>query len=183
MNLHSKILIIGTSGSGKSTLARDLARRLQLADIELDALYWQANWTPVGASLFRDRVENAINSHSAWVMNGNYLEVKDLSWGNARQLIWLDYSLFTVMWRVIKRSLLRGIKKEKLWAGNTETLKNNFFSKDSIILWAWQTYALRKKQYAEMIADPAYCHLHVLRFKTPAALESYLEGLKKQGSL
>lgn len=178
MNLYSKILIIGTSGSGKSTLARHLARRLQLADIELDALYWQANWTPAGASLFRARVENAINSHSAWVMNGNYLEIKDLSWGNAQQLIWLDYSLATVMWRVIKRSLLRVIKKEKLWAGNTETLKNNFFSKDSIILWAWQTYALRKKQYSEMIADPSYRHLQVLRFKTPAALESYLDGLK-----
>lgn len=81
------------------------------------------------------------------------------------------------MFRVIKRSISRALKKEKLWAGNTETLKNNFFSKDSIILWAWQTYALRKKQYAEMIEDPCYRHLHVLRFKTPSELEYYLEGL------
>jgi adenylate kinase family enzyme len=176
--LENKILIIGTSGSGKSTLARLLANRLKLADIELDALYWQENWTPASATVFREKVANAISVHTAWVINGNYLEVKDLSWGHAQQLIWLDYSLFTVMWRVIKRSILRGIKKEKLWAGNTETLRNNFFSKNSIILLAWQTYALRKKQYTEMIADPAYCHLHVLRFKSPLELERYLGCLK-----
>ncbi|MBY0445789.1 MAG: toxin [Burkholderiales bacterium] len=179
MNSYSKILIVGASGSGKSTLSRHLAKSLQLTDIELDALYWQENWTPASALVFRERVANAISIHAAWVMNGNYLELKDLSWGNAQQLIWLDYSLSTVMFRVIKRSISRALKKEKLWAGNTETLKNNFFSKDSIILWAWQTYALRKKQYAEMIEDPSYRHLHVLRFKSPSELEYYLEGLKQ----
>jgi adenylate kinase family enzyme len=178
IRLAKRILIIGTSGSGKSTLARQLARRLNLADIELDALYWQENWTPVSDSVFREKVANAINLHADWVINGNYLVVKDLIWGHAQQLIWLDYSLSTVMWRVIKRSILRALKKEKLWAGNTETLRKSFFSKDSIILWAWQTYALRKKQYTEMIADPAYCHLHVLRFKSPLELERYLGCLK-----
>jgi adenylate kinase family enzyme len=177
-DLESKILIVGTSGSGKSTLARLLSKRLKLADIELDALYWQENWTPASDLVFREKVANAISSQAGWVMNGNYLEVKDLSWGNAQQLIWLDYSLSTVMWRVIKRSALRALKKEKLWAGNIETLRNNFFSKDSIILWAWQTYALRKKQYTEMIENLEYRHLHILRFKSPVELERYLECLK-----
>ncbi|MCX7206807.1 MAG: (d)CMP kinase [Proteobacteria bacterium] len=83
MNSYSKILIVGTSGSGKSTLSKHLAKSLQLTDIELDALYWQENWTPASALVFRERVANAISIHGNWVMNGNYLELKDLSWGNA----------------------------------------------------------------------------------------------------
>ncbi|MEC8867694.1 MAG: AAA family ATPase, partial [Pseudomonadota bacterium] len=42
---YERINVVGTSGSGKSTLAQDMARRLNLPYIELDRLFWKANWT------------------------------------------------------------------------------------------------------------------------------------------
>lgn len=42
---QSRVVIVGTSGAGKSTLARALAKRLGVADIELDALHWEPQWT------------------------------------------------------------------------------------------------------------------------------------------
>ncbi len=39
-----RIVVIGTSGSGKTTLARELAGRLNVPHIELDALHWKPNW-------------------------------------------------------------------------------------------------------------------------------------------
>lgn len=42
-----KILIIGGNGCGKTTLACQLAERLSLPLVHLDALYWGDNWQPV----------------------------------------------------------------------------------------------------------------------------------------
>jgi hypothetical protein len=57
----------GVSGSGKSTQRRDLAARLAGAVyVELDAIFHQANWTPLSEEQFRRRV-TAIASGAGWV--------------------------------------------------------------------------------------------------------------------
>ncbi|WP_293933391.1 hypothetical protein [Iodobacter sp.] len=172
--IGSKIMVIGCSGSGKSTLARKLAKQLKIIDIDLDSLYWQANWTPSEPDKFRSEVNHAIKSSPSWVIHGGYHQVKDLTWGNADTVIFLDYSRAVVMWRVIKRSIARAINKEVLWNGNTETMVKNFLSKDSIILWAWNSYAIRKSQFNQFIADPKYKHIKLLQFKRSADLERFL---------
>ena len=40
-----RINVIGTSGSGKSTFSERIAKKLNIPYIELDALFWNANWT------------------------------------------------------------------------------------------------------------------------------------------
>ncbi|MDQ2910269.1 MAG: (d)CMP kinase [Actinomycetota bacterium] len=40
-----RINVKGTSGSGKSTFARELASRLELRYVELDALHHGPNWS------------------------------------------------------------------------------------------------------------------------------------------
>lgn len=167
----SKILIIGTSGSGKSTLARKLALKLGVPDIELDALFWKENWQPSEPEEFRTKIKGALNQSQGFVIHGNYNKVRDLTWGNSQLVIWLDYPKSLVMYRVLKRSILRILKQETLWAGNKESIKKTFFSKDSILLWAWQTYALRKKQYEELARLPEYQNVTLLRFKSPREAE------------
>ena len=76
----SKILIVGTSGSGKSTLAGMLANRLNIKDIELDALHWGPNWTEASQEDFRSRIEKEIHECSGYVIHGNYNKVRDLTW-------------------------------------------------------------------------------------------------------
>ena len=43
---HRRIVVIGATGSGKSTFAHRLARFLDVAFVELDALFWESDWTP-----------------------------------------------------------------------------------------------------------------------------------------
>jgi hypothetical protein len=85
------------------------------------------------------------------------------------------------MWRVIVRSVGRIVKNEELWSKNKETIRKTFFSKDSIILWSWQTYALRKKQYLEIIEKKEFTHAEVLRFQTPRECENFLSEASESG--
>ena len=59
-----RIHIVGTSGSGKTTLARELAARLTISHVELDAFQWQPEWTPLEQGIFRARLAEALAGDS-----------------------------------------------------------------------------------------------------------------------
>jgi adenylate kinase family enzyme len=177
INNSSKILVVGTSGSGKTTLARQLASKFQLNDIELDALFWKENWTQSEQTEFREAILTAQSVKSGFVIHGNYNKVRDLTWGKVDIVIWLDYPKRIVMWRVIIRSIKRILKSEELWAKNKESIKKTFFTKESIILWAWQTYDLRKKQYLEFIEKNEYPDVEIVRFHSPRDCEKFLNSI------
>lgn len=99
-----RVVIVGTTGAGKTTLARTLATKLHAAHIELDALYWQQNWTP--AADFVSRVENALQAE-CWVADGNYSRAQSLVLNRADTVVWLDYSLGTKFIRLSKRTVRR----------------------------------------------------------------------------
>jgi len=65
-----RVAVVGASGSGKSTLARRLATLLDTEQVELDAIYHQANWQPLDAAELRERV-GAIVKRDRWVIDGN----------------------------------------------------------------------------------------------------------------
>ena len=99
-----RLVIVGVEGSGKTTLARHLAERLSLPHVELDALYWDANWTRVSPHLFRERVAQTLDAER-WVTDGNYDAVRDLVWGRADTVVWLDYPLRVIVPRLVWRSV------------------------------------------------------------------------------
>jgi adenylate kinase family enzyme len=65
----ARIVVIGNAAGGKSTLARQLARRRELALIEVDRLLWQPGWqlTP-SADYARQHAE--IVAREDWVIDG-----------------------------------------------------------------------------------------------------------------
>ena len=93
-----RLVVIGVSGSGKTTFAGQIARKLSLPHIELDALYWEPDWQASSRPVFRGRVQ-AATAAEAWVVDGNYSHSRDIVWSRASHLVWLDYSLPRVMWR------------------------------------------------------------------------------------
>ncbi len=151
-----RVSVVGTSGSGKSTLARALAGRLGVPHIELDSIFHQAGWQPLPAEDFRARVDAATGT-GGWVVDGNYSKVRDLVWGRADTVVWLDPPRYTVMRQVVWRTLRRMALRSELWNGNRERWRN-LLSRDpevSIILWAWRTYPLNRSRYADVATDPA----------------------------
>lgn len=173
-----RIHVVGTSGSGKTTLARRLAQRLDIPHVEMDALFWGPDWTPAPRELFRERAAHALGG-DAWTTDGNYSKVRDIVWGRADTIVWLNYSLPLVLWRVTWRTLRRSLTREELWSGNRETLGNAFFDRDSIVLHALRTHRRRKQQYPELLHRPEYSHLHLVELRSPRQARRWLKEVER----
>ena len=113
-------------------------------------------------------------------MEGNYHSVRDYMWSRAMHLVWLDYPLALVLWRLLKRTIPRIISKEMLWGTNQERFTTAFMSKDSLFVWALQTHARRRREYPALLAQPEYRHLQVTRLTSPRATAAWLASLTRE---
>jgi adenylate kinase family enzyme len=170
-----RVSVVGTSGVGKSTFASALALVLGAAFLELDSLQHQADWTQLPVEEFRARVA-LVADGECWVIDGNYSRVQDLVWARADTVVWLDLPRRTVMRRIVWRSVLRVAMRTELWNGNRERWRNLFSldKEESVIAWAWQTYASNRARYEAAMADPLHSHLRFVRLRSPAAVRRFL---------
>jgi adenylate kinase family enzyme len=170
-----RIAVVGTTGSGKTTLARQISQRLIIVHVELDALYWEPNWTPALTGRLRERITQALTGNQ-WVVDGNYSIVRDIVWHRADTVVWLDYPLPIIMSRLLQRTWRRVVLQEELWNGNRETWQTTF-SRDSILLWALQTYRKNRNTYSTLITQPEYSHLQVVHLQSPKTADAWLAKL------
>jgi adenylate kinase family enzyme len=145
-----RVSIVGTSCSGKTTLARQVASQCDIPHIELDSIHWQANWTSLPIEQFRSAVENMV-AGDQWVIDGNYSGVRDIVWGRATDVVWLNLPLKTVFWRAILRTGRRVVTGQELWAGNRETVDDALFSRDGIPWYVLRSHHRRKRVYGDLL--------------------------------
>jgi adenylate kinase family enzyme len=169
-----RVAVIGTSCSGKTTFAAALAASQKAPHIELDALHWRPNWVEAPLAAFRADVAAAV-AGERWVCDGNYGKVRDLVWGRATAVIWLNYPFPTVLWRALYRTMRRALLREELFSGNRESLKMAFLSRDSILLWVVTTHRRRLDEYPQLFARPEFAHLQVLQLERPVQATRFLQ--------
>ncbi|QTA83788.1 p-loop domain-containing protein [Desulfonema limicola] len=172
-----RIVVVGTSCSGKTTLARKLSGRLEIPHIEMDALYWGSNWTERPKSEFIELVKNAVMQKS-WVMDGNYRIVRDIVWGRANILIWLNYPFLTILYQALMRTISRAITKEELFSGNRESFIMSFFSKESILLWVLKSFPRRKREYPKLFKTGKYSHLRIIELRNRCQADELIDDNK-----
>lgn len=174
-----RFAVVGTTGSGKTTLARRIAEVLCIPHVELDALHWGPEWTEVPLEAFRRRTAEALCGE-AWGVDGNYSAVRDIVWSRADTVVWPDLPLPTVLARLFRRTVQRIMTQEELWGvGNREHFRTQFLSRDSLFLWALQTYWRRRREYPRLFRRPEYAHLQVVHLRSPRAVERWLGGLTR----
>lgn len=177
-----RVVVIGISGSGKSSLARELAALVGAPHVELDALFWAAEWQPVPRAEFRQRAEAAV-AGDRWVVDGNYSIVRDVVWPRAQTVIWLNLPFATVLWRVLVRTLRRVSRGTVLWNDNRESLRRSFFSRESILVWVLSAYHRRRREFTAIRASGAFPHLHWIEFRRPADVREFLHGSGRRAEL
>jgi adenylate kinase family enzyme len=168
-----RVAVVGTSCAGKTTFAAALAAQLQAPHIELDALYWRADWVPAPTAAFRDAVATAV-ARERWVSDGNYGTVRDLVWARATAVVWLDYPFATVLRRALYRTARRVLLREELYSGNRETLSKALLSRDSILWWVVTTWRRRRRELPALLAEPAFAHLEVVALADPHEAAAFL---------
>lgn len=173
-----RIAIIGNTSAGKSTLAAELATRLDVPHIELDALYWEPNWVGAEREAFRTRVD-AATSAEGWTSSGNYLStVQDLVWGRADTVVWLDYPLRVLVPRLWQRTYRRWRAHELLWSTNRETAWKHlklWDQEESLIAFQLRQQGPKRRRYAAEMRDPRWAHLTFERLRSPLEALRWLE--------
>ena len=171
-----RVNVKGTSGSGKSLFAAEVARRLDLPFVELDALHWSSpNWVEPTAEDFREAVREAMEARpNGWVIDGNYEgKLGDTVLREADTIVWLDLPLGLKVRRLWRRTMERIHGGAELWGGNRETWRGAFWGRESLFWWMLKTHVRHRRQWPRRFAgDP-----RVVRLRSVAEAESWLERL------
>jgi hypothetical protein len=143
-------------------------------------LFWEPRWKMADPEVFRARVASAI-AQDAWVVDGNYTGVgaRDLVWARADTIIWLDYSLWRCLRRLVPRIVERIRDQEELWpgTGDRESIGNAVFAKDPLVWFAIRTHRGRRRRTVDALARPEFAHLEVHRFRRPVETERWLSRI------
>jgi len=162
-------IVASASGNGKTTLGRELAARLRVPFVEMDALNHGPDWTEATAAELRTRVEPLL-AGDGWVVDGYYRgKLGDLIPGSADLVVWLDLPLRVWLPRLLRRTARRVIRREELWNGNRETLRNVLFSRESLLVYSLRSHFRRRRFYPSELAP-----FRVVRLRTPKEVERWL---------
>ena len=165
-------IVTSASGSGGTTVGREIAARLDLPFYELDAIFWEPNWTEPDSDDFRARVAEIVATDS-WVIDGSYQSwIGQLVLGSADVVVWLDLPMRIWLPRLLRRTVSRARSDEELWDGNRESLTKAFASRDSLILFTLKHYRGRRRLYPGRFAE-----YRVVRLRSQSEIERFLSGL------
>jgi adenylate kinase family enzyme len=170
MPMRKVAVISSASGNGKTTFGRELAQRLQVPFVELDALVHGPGWVETPDDELRAQVEPIVQS-DGWVIDGGYRgKLGDLVLESADVIVWLDLPVRIWLPRLVRRTLRRIRGREELWNGNTESLATAFWGRESLLVFAVRSHFRRRREYPDALAA-----WNVVRLRKPAEVEQFLQ--------
>ncbi len=167
-----KIAVKGASGSGKTTLAAELARRLHVPHIELDALHHGPHWSEPSATEFYATVRAVMAGQPAgWVIDGNYeRKLGGLVTDASDTVVWLDPPLAVLLGRLWRRTSHRIHDNVELWNGNRESWSTALWGWDSLFAWTIRTYFRHRRAWPRRFA----AHPDFVRLRTTGEVRRWL---------
>lgn len=161
-----RIAIFGGPGTGKTTLAGELARALDLPHTRLDEILFAAEGSALSLEEFRARTA-AVTAGDAWIVEGNFSKLADVTWHRADVLIWLDYRLGLIVRRVVARSLRQLAGREFGRQADRLTWRGAFLTRDSLLRTAVRKYRHNRPRYIRQVEETRAYGVTVLRMRTP----------------
>ncbi len=169
-----RILVYGVTGSGKTTVASQISEATGIAWTDVDALTWEPAWTQVSAEEQRRRI-GPICAGESWILDTAYASWRDVVLERAEVIVALDYPRWVSLRRLLRRTLVRLVTREEVCNGNVESWRQ-VFSRDSILLWHFRSFANKRTRIAEWAASSS--GPPVLRLRSPRETSACLEDLR-----
>ncbi|MBI5834965.1 MAG: AAA family ATPase [Armatimonadetes bacterium] len=176
-----RIMVCGAGGAGKTTFARELAQRLGVPLIEIDALRWAPGWRLAPREVLRERVERALRSE-AWVAEGPCRDLRDVLGARAERILWLDYPLPVVVGRSLLRAVERVVCHRSILNGNRPPLGTEALLLLGRMLRRRWARVFAGETLAEAFLNRPPRHLlcadrRVVRFTRPEQAQAWLSGI------
>ena len=123
IRLGHRICIYGRGG--KTSLSRALGDMTGLLVIELDAVFWLPNWVERDSDEMLKIVQKRIEeSPEGWIIDGNYSKIRPHILPLADTVIWLNLPTLSVTIRIVKRTILNALRRNRVCGDNYENLLN-----------------------------------------------------------
>lgn len=172
-----RVSVVGVAGSGKTTLASALSERMGVPVTELDSIVWSGEaWQQIPSDELRARFDH-LARRSAWVIDGYYGELTEtVVWPRADTVVWLDLPRRLVLAQATRRSLRRILRREELWGGNRESLRDlvSWNPERSILRWIWIQHGVRRRRFLAASVDPMWADTAFVRLCSRAEVETFL---------
>ncbi|MFF1399339.1 adenylate kinase [Streptomyces sp. NPDC058287] len=172
-----KIALFGPPATGKSTLAKWLSAELGHPHTDLDDLLFTPDG-PLPLPEFR-RQAGEITQRDAWIVEGNFSKLADVVWHRADVLVWLDFPLVLIMYRIVRRSLYQLTGLEDSPQARRLTWSKAFFSRRSLLRTAIRKYRNNRPRYAQQVSETADRGVEVVRLRSPREVRRWRRELMK----
>eukprot|EP00039_Didymoeca_costata_P033262 m.41594 g.41594 ORF g.41594 m.41594 type:complete len:276 (+) comp9785_c0_seq2:142-969(+) len=182
------VVVEGVSGSGKSTLAAQLSDLLGFVYGSVDQLQfvktggWKVNSSETKRKGWMQVIKQGEETRAGWVFDGANKSVHDLYTDKITVAIHLDFPYSVVLPRLLRRSLLRVIKREKLWGTeNVETwdkVLKLWDKRESILSWQAEEFLNYRNKKPDLLKS--FNPKILLTFRSPDDLQMWLDDLKRE---
>ncbi|WP_410670728.1 AAA family ATPase [Amycolatopsis sp. cmx-4-68] len=172
-SMPDRIVVVGVTGSGKSTLAARIAERTGLPHHAADDICWQPGWVGTPDDEQRRRIAE-VCAQEHWVLDAVYSKWQDVVLPRTQLIVGLDYPRWLSLGRLVRRTLVRAVTRERICNGNVESWRQ-VFSADSIIRWHFRSFAKKRAHIrAWAVESPGPV---VVRLTSPRETRRWLETL------
>lgn len=162
-------VVASASGNGKTTVARELARRLDVPFVEMDALVHGPGWVEMPDDELRARLE-PILAGDGWVVDNAYRrKVGTLVFDRADVVVWLDQPIRVWLPRLTRRTWRRLRGHEEIWNGNRESLRTALWGRESLFVWAFRSHFRAQRDWPVILAP-----YRVVRLRSPREVRAWL---------
>jgi putative MATE family efflux protein len=103
VEMPQRVVVLGGAGAGKSTLARAIGAKLGLPVFHLDRFVFGPQWSRRDASAVHADVAAAL-SGDAWVVDGTYPALFDVTVVRADLVLWLEQPWWRRLWRAWRKA-------------------------------------------------------------------------------
>jgi adenylate kinase family enzyme len=173
---YKRTIIFGSTGVGKTTMVKQIAEEFDLPVIDVDSLRREAGRSKSPEETFVRLITESIKGDT-WIIDGSYTSVQDIVWPRAEAIVWLDFSFWVFLSRLIKRSLYRIFirkKTEKPIKGRNQPARE----RAQTYLRAIFTGKRRRQRYFATIYNSKNAHLHIIRLSSPEEVQLWLHQTK-----
>ncbi|MEV4596669.1 DNA topology modulation protein FlaR [Amycolatopsis sp. NPDC049253] len=147
-----RVVLLGRGGAGKSTFAVRLGDALGLPVVELDALFWPPDLTPMEPERWAE-VQAERASEPRWILDGDLgpYDVLRPRLEKADTVVVLDFPLWRCAWRALRRG------------------------RENRAFWHWLvTYRRRALPVVDAALAEHARHAAVYRLRNPRAVKRFL---------